>query len=98
MKGMILRKFLQTMIDFDEIEFSYKGVQYNFQKENSAVAQVKISVWQGGEIPKCCYSVEVEDNLAELEKVARNLIDAKILFDGKSIAEAENFIDVEFFS
>lgn len=97
MTGMTLKKFLYTMTNFDEIEFSYKGVQYDFQKERDA-AQVKISVWQGGKNPKCCYCIEVEDSLAEFETVAKNLIHAKILFDGKSVAEAEQFIDVEFFS
>ena len=85
------------MTIYDEIEFSYNGVQYNFQKENGSADQIKISVWQSGnKIP--CYSVEVENNLSALENTAQNLINAKILFDGKSIAEAEKNIDVEFFT
>ena len=32
---MTLKKFLQTMTNYDEIEFSYKDVQYDFQKENA---------------------------------------------------------------
>lgn len=86
------------MINYDEIEFSYNGVQYDFQKENSSAGKLKISVWQSGEKPKCCYSVEVEDNVTAFEKAAQNLIDAKIFHDGKSIAESEKDIDVEFFT
>ena len=98
MNGMTLKEFQQTMIDYDEIEFSYLDVLYNFQKENADNGKIKISVWQGGESLKCCYSVEVENNSAEFAKVAKNLIDAKILFDGKSISETEKNIEVEFFT
>lgn len=47
---------------------------------------------------KSCYAVEIENNSAELAKVAKNLIEEKILFDGKSISEAEKNISVEFFT
>jgi len=97
MKGMTLKQFLQTMTNYDEIEFSYKGIQYDFQKEKAAAEKIKISVWQSG-ANSPCYCVEVENNLSAFKKVAENLIVAKILFDGKSIAESEKFIDVEFFT
>ncbi len=88
--------FQKTLLEYDEIEFSYAGVQYDFQKENAA-ADLKLSVWRfGDETP--CYCVEIPDDLSTLKKAVRNLIDAKILFDGKSIAEAEKDIDVEFFT
>ena len=97
MNGMNLKNFLQTVIDYDEIEFSYLGIQYNFQKENSADGKIKISVWKSGEkIP--CYLVEVENNSAAFEEIAKNLFEEKILFDGKSISEAEKNISVEFFT
>lgn len=48
MHGMTLKKFLQTMTNYDEIEFSYKDVQYDFQKEKADDGKIKISVWQGG--------------------------------------------------
>lgn len=95
MNGMTLKKFQQTAIDYDEIEFSYLDVLYNFQKENSSDGKIKISIWQSGKSPKCCYSVEIENNSAEF---ANSLIEEKILFDGKSIAEAEKDIEVEFFT
>ena len=97
MNGMNLKEFQQTVIDYDEIEFSYKNICYNFQKENSGGGKIKISVWQNGE-KNPCYSVEVENNSAEFEKVAKNLIEEKILFDKKSIAETEKDITVEFFT
>lgn len=97
MNGMNLKEFQQTVIDYDEIEFSYRDALYNFQKENSSGGKIKISVWKSGE-KKSCYAVEVENNSAELEKVAKNLIEEKILFDGKSIAKAEKNITVEFFT
>ena len=97
MNGMTLKKFLQTMIDYDEIEFSYKNICYNFQKENSADAKIKISVWQSG-AKTPCYSVEVENTPTAFKKVAKNLINEKILLDGKSIAEDEKNITVEFFT
>ena len=97
MHGMTLKEFLQTMTNYDEIEFSYKDVQYDFQKEKADDGKIKISVWQGG-ANSPCYCVEVENNLSAFRKVAENIIDAKILFDGKSIAEVEKFIDVEFFT
>lgn len=97
MNGMTLKKFLKTLVNYDEIEFSCNGVQYNFQKENSDEGKLKISVWQSGnKIP--CYNVEIKNNLSVLKTAAQNLINAKIFPDGKSIAEAEKDIEVEFFT
>ena len=93
---MTLKNFQQTLVECDEIEFSYAGVQYNFQKETAAEG-LKISIWRGGD-KKPCYCVEIKNDLSALKQTARNLIDAKILFDNKSIAEAEKDIDVEFFT
>lgn len=96
MNGMTLRKFVQTMADYDEIEFSYADVQYNFQKENASEG-LKISIWRAGD-KNPCYCVEIADDPAAVKQAAKKLVNAKILFDGKSIAEAENDIDVEFFT
>lgn len=49
MNGMNLKEFQQTVIDYDEIEFSYRDALYNFQKENSVEGKIKISVWKSGE-------------------------------------------------
>ncbi len=96
MNGMTLKNFRKTLAEYDEIEFSYAGVQYNFRKENSAEG-LKISIWRVGD-KEPCYRVEVANNLRSLKQAAKKLIAAKILFDGKSIAEAEKNIDVEFFT
>ena len=85
------------MTNYDEIEFSYNGVQYNFQKENSSAGKLKISVWQSG-ANSPCYCVEVENNFSAFKKVAEDIIDAKIFPDGKSTAEVEKYIEVEFFT
>lgn len=45
-----------------------------------------------------CYSAEVENKSVAFEKVAKSLIEEKILFDGKSITEAEKDIKIEFFT
>ena len=96
MNGMSLKNFQKTLIEYDEIEFSYLGVQYDFQKENSDTV-FKISIWRSGD-QKPCYCVEIENNLPSLEQAIKDLINAKILFDGKSISDAEKDIDVEFFT
>ena len=92
MEGMTLKNFKQTMIEFDEIEFTYRGIMHNFQKENATDDKIKISIWQGGDNPKCLYSVEVEDNVIKITEVVEKLINAKIFFNSKSV------IDIEFFT
>ena len=86
------------MIEFDEIEFTYHGIMYNFQKENLTDNKIKISIWQGGDNPKCLYSVDVEDNVIKIIEVVEKLINTKIFFDGKSIIDGESDITVEFFT
>lgn len=91
----MLKEFLQTMTNYDEIEFSYNDVQYDFQKEKAAAGKIKISVWQyGANSP--CYCVEVENNFSAFKKVAENIIDAKILFDGKSMPRLKNLLTWNF--
>ena len=95
---MDLKTFKQTMIDFDEIEFTYCGIMHNFQKENATDDKIKISIWQGGDNPKCLYAIDVEDNVIKITEVVEKLINAKIFFDSKSIIDGEADIDVEFFT
>lgn len=98
MKGMTLDQFVQTMIEYDEIEFSYCSVAYNFQKEDAEGGLIRISVWQGGKNPKCCYTATVANDHDSFQVVAQKLIHEKILFDGNSIAEGDSDIAVEFFT
>ena len=73
------------MAAFDEIEFSYRGEMYDFQKEPADDSRIKISVWHCGDKPECVYCVTVDDNALFVEE----LVNAKIFPDGKSIAEAQ---------
>ena len=98
MEGMNLKQFKETMINFDEIEFTYCGITHDFQKENVCAGKIKISIWQCGEDPKCIYSVEVEDDVKHISEIVEKLINDKIFFDGKSIIDGESDIDVEFFT
>lgn len=82
------------MTTFDEIEFSYRGEMYDFQKEHADDSRIKISVWHGGDKPECVYCVTIVDG----ENFVDELVNAKIFPDGKSIATGEAYIDVEFFT
>ena len=44
MEGMTLKQFKNTMIEFDEIEFTYRGIMHDFQKDNSDEGKIKISI------------------------------------------------------
>jgi len=94
MTGMTLKQLKQTMMIHDEIEFSYSGVLYDFQKDSIDKSRIKISIWRGGDTPKCVYAVTISDG----DPFIDDLINAKIFPDGKSIVEGESNIDVEFFT
>lgn len=94
MTGMTLNQFKKVLATYDEIEFSYLDEMYNFQKESAEGTQIKISVWRGGNKPKCCYSVTIDEH----ENFIDDLINAKIFSDGKSIVDGESNINVEFFT
>ena len=91
---MTLNQFKRTMAAYDEIEFSYRGEMYDFQKESAENSRIKISIWRAGENPECVYSVTVDDNALFVDE----LVNAKIFPDGKSIVTGEADIDVEFFT
>ena len=42
MNGMILDELKETMTTHDEIEFSYRGVMYDFQKDPAEGSRIKI--------------------------------------------------------
>lgn len=94
MTGMTLDELKETMTTHDEIEFSYRGEMYDFQKDPAESSRIKISVWRCGDNPECVYSIKIYDG----EPFVDDLINAKIFPDGKSIAEGEADIDVEFFT
>ncbi len=94
MTGMTLDELKQTMTTHDEIEFSYRGEPYDFQKDTAEDSRIKISIWRGGDNPECRYSIAISDGAPFIN----DLINAKIFPDGKSIVEGESDIDVEFFT
>ena len=94
MTGMTLNELRETMVIHSEIEFSYRGEMYDFQKDPAEDSRIKISVWRCGDNPECRYSVTISNG----EPFIDDLINAKIFPDGKSIVEGESDIDVEFFT
>ena len=82
------------MATFDEIEFSYRGEMYGFQKESAENSRIKISIWRAGDNPECVYSITVSEG----ENFVDEFVNAKIFPDGKSIVTGEADIDVEFFT
>lgn len=94
MTGMTLDELKETMTTHDEIEFSYCGEMYDFQKDPAESSRIKISVWRCGDNPECVYSITISDG----EPFVDDLINSKIFPDGKSIVEGEADINVEFFT
>ena len=94
MTGMTLNELKETMVIHSEIEFSYRDEMYDFQKDPAEGSRKKISVWLCDDNPKCVYSITIADG----EPFVDDLINANIFPDGKSIAEGEADIDVEFFT
>ena len=91
---MTLNELKETMITYDEIEFSYRGEMYDFQKDPAENSRKKISIWRAGDNPECVYSVTIADG----EPFVDDLIHAKIFPDGKFIVNGESDIDVEFYT
>ena len=90
MTGMTFNQLKRTMAIYDEIEFSYRGEMYDFQKEPAEDSRIKISVWHCTDKPECVYSVTIADG----ESFVEDLIGAKIFPDGKSIAEAQSKVEL----
>ena len=99
MLGITLERLRQTIISYDEIEFSYDGRLYGFQKESVAGKDhlIVLSLWEVGDTPSCCFSEEdVAGNDREVEVVDR-LLNERMLHDNTSIVESEDRIVVGFF-
>ena len=85
---MSLKAFKKILVTWDDIEFKYNGIYYNFIKESLIEGQIKIDVWRGYNQDYSCYSIIVNNG----DDFVENLINAKIFDDGKSIAEAQKEI------
>lgn len=97
MKGMTLNEFENVMLDYDEIEFSYRDEEYNFQKmiPKGSPSNLIIEIWRAGSSPKCIYSKKI-DHFTKND--IHELLNYPIFNDGKSIISGENDIVVEFYT
>ena len=78
---MSLESFKKMLATWDDIEFIYHGVYYNFMREDDT-----INIWRGHGYVHSCYSATTTD--------VEDIVNAKILQDGKSIAEAQAEIEL----
>ena len=79
---MSLESFKKMFTHWDDIEFTYHGVYYNFMREKDG----SINIWRGHGYVHSCYSAAKTD--------VDNIICAHILQDGKSIAEVPSEIEL----
>ena len=70
-QGMTLSAFKKILLTWDDIEFSYRGVHYNFMKESLTGKKNQIEVWRGYSQNDLCYSVTIQEN--------ENFVDGTIL-------------------
>ena len=79
---MSLDAFKKMLENWDDIEFTYQGVYYNFMREKDG----SVNIWRGRAYNNSRYSATMTDVDA--------IVNAKFLQDGKSIAEAQNEIEL----
>lgn len=79
---MTLDAFKKMLSHWDDIEFTYHGVYYNFMREKDGL----INIWRGHGYSRSCYSSSKTD--------VNDIITAHILQDGKSIAEVPSEIEL----
>ena len=78
---MSLAAFKKMLANWDDIEFTYQGVYYNFMREKNG-----INVYRGHGYQKIVYHAETTN--------VEEIVNAKILDDGKSICEAQTEIEL----
>lgn len=79
---MSLAAFKKMLANWDDIEFTYRGVYYNFMREKDG----SVNIWRGQSYNDSRYSAAMTDVDA--------IVNAKFLQDGKSIAEAQTEIEL----
>lgn len=83
---MSLEAFKKMLATYDdEIDWLYQNVSYEFIKEKLGDGRIKIIVNRDFDNPFCLYSATANAG----ENFVDDLINAKILHDGKSLAEAQ---------
>ena len=80
-KTMSLEFFKKMLANWDDIEFFYHKIYYNFMRESDG----KINIWRGQNFQNSVYSAETSD--------VEEILNAKILQDGKSIIEVQDEIE-----
>ena len=85
---MTLNAFKKILANWDDIEFVYQNIYYNFMKEPIDGGKFQINVWRGQGYNNSIYSRVIEDG----ENFVDDLINAKIFPDGKSIVEVQGEI------
>ena len=80
-KTMSLKSFKKMLANCDDIEFFYHKIYYNFMRDSDG----KINIWRGHGFQNSVYSSEKTD--------VEEILNAKILQDGKSIIEVQEKIE-----
>ncbi len=78
---MSLKSFKKMLAHWDDVEFHYHGVYYNFMREDDG-----INIYRGHGYVYACYHAATFD--------VDEIVNAKIFPDGKSIAEAQAEIEL----
>ena len=79
---MSLNAFKKMLANWNDIEFRYRGVYYNFIRDKDK----SVKIWRSEGYVAFCYSAKS----ASVEEI----INAKIFDDNKSIAEAQAEIEL----
>ena len=95
-KNFAMNTLKSTMILYDEIEFKYRGLMHDFQKEQIDRNSIKISIWRESGI--CLYDCEVRDNPIYISRIVEDILHSPILIDSKSIIQAQDEIEISWFS
>ena len=88
---MSLESFKKMLANYDdEVDFFYHKMSYEIIKEKLGGGKIRIVVNRNFDDPHCKYKIEV----AEGANFVDNLVNAKILDGGKSIAQAQAEIEL----
>ena len=78
---MSLEAFKKMLANWDDIEFRYRGVYYNFMREENG-----INIYRGDGYQQIVYHAETTD--------VEEIVNCKLFDDGKSIAEVQAEVEL----
>ncbi len=81
-KTMSLESFKKMLAHWDDVEFTYHKVYYNFMRESDG----SINIWRGQGYQKTVYTADTFD--------VEEIVNAKIFDDGKSIAQVQAEVEL----